>query len=68
MRGFSEGKSDASKQAMTFRLSQNSNFFYTVLANRFFYLIETGLVALCPFGVGLEGKATGMSNLIVLIV
>jgi hypothetical protein len=38
VRGFSEGKSDASKQAMTFRLSQNSNFFYTVLATVFYFI------------------------------
>ena len=34
MRGFSEGKSEASKRATNFGLAKTSNFFYTVLANR----------------------------------
>ena len=32
MRGFSEGKSEASKRATNFGLAKTSNFFYTVLA------------------------------------
>ena len=35
MRGFSEGKSEASKQATNFGLAKTSNFFYTVLGNVF---------------------------------
>ncbi|PWI28860.1 hypothetical protein DI383_14540 [Flavobacteriaceae bacterium LYZ1037] len=37
VRGFSEGKSEASKRATNFGLAKTSDFFYTVLANRFFY-------------------------------
>jgi len=32
VRGFSEGKSEASKRATNFGLAKTSNFFYTVLA------------------------------------
>ena len=35
VRGFSEGKSEASKRATTFGLGKTSNFFYTVLATVF---------------------------------
>jgi len=38
VRGFSEGKSEASKQATNFGLAKTSNFFYTVLAVVFFRL------------------------------
>ncbi|PKL85329.1 MAG: hypothetical protein CVV22_08675 [Ignavibacteriae bacterium HGW-Ignavibacteriae-1] len=34
-RGFSEGKSEASKKATNFMLAKTSNFLYTVLANVF---------------------------------
>src|SRR5690606_18816628 len=34
-RGFSEGKSEAGKQATNFVLAKNSNFLYTVLATVF---------------------------------
>ncbi|GAL65161.1 hypothetical protein JCM19300_3306 [Algibacter lectus] len=33
VRGFSEGKSEASKRATNIGLAKTSNFFYTVLAN-----------------------------------
>jgi hypothetical protein len=36
VRGFSEGKSEASKQATNFGLAKTSNFFYTVLGHVFF--------------------------------
>jgi len=36
-RGFSEGKSEASKQATTFMLAKTSNFLYTVLATGFLF-------------------------------
>ncbi len=36
-RGFSEGKSEAGKQATTFLLAKTSNFLYTVLANVLFF-------------------------------
>ena len=39
-RGFSEGKSEASKRATNFVLAKTSNFLYTVLAVRFFYPIS----------------------------
>jgi len=35
VRGFSEGKSEASKRATNFGLAKTSNFFYTVLATGF---------------------------------
>ncbi|QCX39888.1 hypothetical protein FF125_16120 [Aureibaculum algae] len=35
VRGFSEGKSEASKQATNFGLAKTSNFLYTVLATGF---------------------------------
>ncbi len=38
VRGFSEGKSEASKQATNFGLAKTSNFFYTVLCNVFIWL------------------------------
>ncbi len=36
-RGFSEGKSEASKQATNFVLAKTSNFLYTVLATGFIF-------------------------------
>jgi hypothetical protein len=36
-RGFSEGKSEASKRATHFGLAKTSNFFYTVLAVVIFF-------------------------------
>ncbi|PKQ44925.1 hypothetical protein CSW08_10720 [Confluentibacter flavum] len=36
-RGFSEGKSEASKQATNFVLAKTSNFLYTVLATGFYF-------------------------------
>ncbi|TXE15615.1 hypothetical protein ES731_15220 [Psychroflexus gondwanensis] len=38
VRGFSEGKSEASKQATNFGLAKTSNFFYTVLPHVFILL------------------------------
>jgi|SRR5690606_21679473 len=40
-RGFSEGKSEASKQATTFVLAKTSNFLYTVLYLVFFYFYNS---------------------------
>ena len=37
VRGFSEGKSEASKRATNFGLAKTSNFFYTVLPFRCFF-------------------------------
>ena len=37
-RGFSEGKSEASKRATNLGLAKTSNFFYTVLYTVFFIL------------------------------
>ena len=39
IRGFSEGKSKASKQATNLGLAKTSNLFYTVLPNVFILLI-----------------------------
>jgi ABC-type arginine transport system permease subunit len=36
VRGFSEGKSEASKRATNFGLGKTSNFLYTVLPNGFY--------------------------------
>jgi len=36
VRGFSEGKSEASKRATAFGLVKTSNFFYTVLPTVFY--------------------------------
>jgi len=36
VRGFSEGKSEASKRATNFGLAKTSNFLYTLLAFRYF--------------------------------
>ena len=38
VRGFSEGKSEASKQATNFGLAKTSNFLYTVLPNGFYFV------------------------------
>ena len=38
VRGFSEGKSEASKRATNFGLAKTSNFFYTVLANGYYFV------------------------------
>src|SRR5690606_22791533 len=38
-RGFSEGKSEAGKQANNFVLAKTSNFLYTVLCNVFYFKI-----------------------------
>ena len=39
VRGFSEGKSEASKQATNFGLAKTSNFFYTLLATGFYFIL-----------------------------
>ena len=40
VRGFSEGKSEASKQATNFGLTKTSNFIYTVLQTVFIFIIQ----------------------------
>jgi len=39
-RGFSEGKSEASKRATNFGLAKTSNFLYTVLPFRCFFRVQ----------------------------
>ncbi len=40
VRGFSEGKSEAGKQATNFVLAKTSNFLYTVLGFRYFFRLS----------------------------
>ena len=53
VRGFSEGKSDASKRATNFGLAKNSNFLYTVLATGFI-LYNVFLMLLKPSNCHLQ--------------
>ena len=43
VRGFSEGKSEAGKQATNFVLAKTSNFLYTVLALVFIFLFDNNI-------------------------
>ena len=48
-RGFSEGKSEASKRATNIRLAKTSNFLYTVLAAVIISLFQILIVVYIPF-------------------